>query len=360
MPNPIRAAPAPLPCLPPVLAAAAACSLERPDEARWRWAGAERTRLRGVEASGSRGFVHLRRAHGRLRPCLLAVSVSSAHGAAGTFARGLLKLGTSSRPELEVAALPVPPPLLHCAGSSAFAHTHAVALGSEVFLIGRGATLRVDALTGAARACVPTLFPRKKFAAAAVGWRIYIASGSVRTTAVEEYDPAADTWRVVAEAPWRRYGCAGAAAGSVFYVAGGLAVSGHPVGEGAAPRALEVHACAGSVDALHVASGAWAWSARQRAVPGGGCVVGTCGAGDGHLYVVAGRPRGREGQAAARCGGGQAVRQSCVGGRWRSGRGRRTGGAQQGHGRGAVRRRNLASSSAAGGKGKKRKRVADK
>jgi hypothetical protein len=40
------------------------------------------------------------------------------------------------------------------------------------------------------------------------------------------------------------------------------------------------------VDALHVASGAWAW-ARPRAVPGGGCVVGACGAGDGHLYVVA-------------------------------------------------------------------------
>ena len=34
----------------------------------------------------SHGFLHLRRAHGRLRPCLLAVSVSSAHGAAGTLA----------------------------------------------------------------------------------------------------------------------------------------------------------------------------------------------------------------------------------------------------------------------------------
>lgn len=52
-------------------------------------------------------------------------------------------------------------------------------------------------------------------------------------------------------------------------------------GEGA--RALEAHVCAGSVDALHVASGTWA---RPRALPGGGCVVGACGVGD-HLYVVA-------------------------------------------------------------------------
>jgi hypothetical protein len=241
-------------------------------------------RFAALLASG--GFLHLRRAHGRISPCLLAVSVSSA-----TFARALLQLGASSRPDLDVAALPLPQPLRHCAGSSssssAFAHARAVPLGRDVYLIGRGATLRVDALTGAARACAPTLFPRKKFAAAAVGDRIYVAGGSARTAAVEEYDPAADAWRVVAEAPRRRYGCAGAGAGGVFYVAGGVALSGHRGGDGVAPRALEAHACAGSVDALHVASGAWAWSARPRAVPGGGCVVGACGAGDGHLYVVA-------------------------------------------------------------------------
>ncbi|KAF8664650.1 hypothetical protein HU200_054359 [Digitaria exilis] len=237
----------------------------------------------------SEGFLHLRRAHGLLRPCLLAVNVSA-------FARALLHLGgASSRPDIEVAALPLPPQLLHCAGgssssSSAFAHARAVALGPrEVYLIGRGATLRVDALTGAARACAPTLFPRKKFAAAAVGARIYVAGGSARTGAVEEYDPAVDAWRVVAEVPRRRYGCAGAGAGGVFYVCGGVAVSGgRRGGEESPPRAaLEAHACAGSVDALHVASGAWAWSARPRAVPAGGCVVGACGGGDGHLYVVA-------------------------------------------------------------------------
>ncbi|VAI15750.1 unnamed protein product [Triticum turgidum subsp. durum] len=48
-------------------------------------------------------------------------------------------------------------------------------------------------------------------------------------------------------------------------------------------RSVFAHVCAGSVDALHVASGSWA---RPRALPGGGCVVGACGVGD-HLYVVA-------------------------------------------------------------------------
>ncbi|TVT99484.1 hypothetical protein EJB05_55153, partial [Eragrostis curvula] len=188
----------------------------------------------------------------------------------------------------EVDSLPLPPTLLpHCRGSSStFAHARAVAVGREVFLIGRGATLRVDALTGAARACAPTLFPRKKFAAAAVGGRIYVAGGSARTAAVEEYDPSAadDAWRVVAEAPRRRYGCAGAGSGGVFYVAGGVAVSAAAPGVArGAPQPLEARACAGSVDAFHVASRAWA---RPRAVPGGGCVVGACGAGE-HLYVVA-------------------------------------------------------------------------
>ncbi|KAG8050718.1 hypothetical protein GUJ93_ZPchr0009g1571 [Zizania palustris] len=219
----------------------------------------------------SSAFLHVRRVHAQFQPSLLAVSVSD-HG---TVAQTLLQFNTST-PTVDVAALPLPQTLLHCSGA-AFAHARAVVLGREVFLIGRGATLCVDALTGAARACAPTLFPRKKFAAAAVGDRIYVAGGSARTAAVEEYVPEADAWRVVAEAPRRRYGCAGAGAGGVFYVAGGVAVS----GEGA--RTLEAHVCAGSVDALHVASGSWA---RPRALPGGGCVVGACGVGE-HLYVVA-------------------------------------------------------------------------
>uniref|UniRef100_A0ACD5XYR1 Uncharacterized protein n=1 Tax=Avena sativa TaxID=4498 RepID=A0ACD5XYR1_AVESA len=227
---------------------------------------------RFADLLASNAFLQLRRARGLLQPSLLAVSVSD-HG--GFFSQALLQFRPGQQ-QVQVAALPLPLALLHC-GGSVFAHARAVTLGREIFLVGRGATMRVDAHTGAARACAPTLFPRKKFAAAAVGGRIYVAGGSARTAAVEEYDPVADAWRVVAEAPRRRYGCAGAGAGGVFYVAGGVAVS----GDGA--RALEAHVCAGSVDALHVASGAWA---RPRALPGGGCVMGACGVG-AHLYVVA-------------------------------------------------------------------------
>jgi len=227
----------------------------------------------------SQAFLHLRRARGRLRPCLLAVSSSSSSSSARALLLHLHHASASSS-SLDVAALPLPLPLLLPP------HARAVAVGRHVYLVGRGATLRVDPLTGAARACAPTLFPRSKFAAAAVGARIYVAGGSARTAAVEEYDPSADAWRVVAEAPRRRYGCAGAGAGGVFYVAGGVAVGAGGGGGGGAAAVVEAHACAGSVDALHVASGAWAW-ARPRAVPGGGCVVGACGAGDGHLYVVA-------------------------------------------------------------------------
>ncbi|PWZ27453.1 hypothetical protein Zm00014a_019557 [Zea mays] len=109
----------------------------------------------------SQAFLQLRRASGRLRPCLLAVSSSSARAL-------LLHLHASasasaSASSLEVSALPLPP---RC-GGAAFAHARAVAVGRHVYLVGRGATLRVDPLTGAARACAATLFPRSKFAAAA-------------------------------------------------------------------------------------------------------------------------------------------------------------------------------------------------
>ncbi|KAL6880349.1 hypothetical protein ACP4OV_011914 [Aristida adscensionis] len=81
-----------------------------------------------------------------------------------------------------------------------------------------------------APACTPMLFPRKKFAADALGGRIYIVCGSARTAVVEEYDPAADAWHVVAEAPWRRYAGAGAGASGVFYIAGGVAGRGRRAG----------------------------------------------------------------------------------------------------------------------------------
>lgn len=142
--------------------------------------------------------------------------------------------------------------------------------------------LRFDSLTLSVVFRSPTIFPRRKFAAAVIGGRIYVAGGAARTSAVEEYDPEADEWRVVAEAPRRRYGCVGATAGGVFYVIGGLRVGSERDGEEEGARGA--HSCAGSMDAYHVGAGMWL---RVRAVvPGGGCVVGACGAG-AHVYVLA-------------------------------------------------------------------------
>ncbi|EEE52726.1 hypothetical protein OsJ_35142 [Oryza sativa Japonica Group] len=203
----------------------------------------------------SDAFLHLRRAHAHLRPSLLGLSVSDN----GCIAQALLRF-ESSVPVLEVAALPLPPTLLHC-GGSVFAHARAVVLGRDVFLIGRGATLRVDALTGAARACRAHALPAEEVRRCRRG------------------QPILRRRRVRGE-PRRRGGGTGAPARAreACYTSPGASRC-----PARARRAFEAHVCAGSVDALHVASGAWA---RPRALPGGGCVVGACGVGD-HLYMVA-------------------------------------------------------------------------
>ncbi|EYU46145.1 hypothetical protein MIMGU_mgv1a0183231mg, partial [Erythranthe guttata] len=84
------------------------------------------------------------------------------------------------------------------------------------------------------------------------------AGGYARSSAVEEYDPDENAWRVVTEAPRRRYGCIGASA------------------DGAA------HVYASSMDLYDVAARGWL---RSRAVPGGGCVVAACAAG-GDVYIL--------------------------------------------------------------------------
>ena len=128
------------------------------------------------------------------------------------------------------------------------------------------------------------LFSRKKFAVAAVSGKIYVAGGGPRTTAVEEYDPEEDNWRVVATASRSRYGCIGASADGVFYVIGGLKLgaSGNDFSRAAAAGA-EAHLYASSMDLYDVESRAWL---RSRAVPGGGCVVAACAA-VGFIYVLA-------------------------------------------------------------------------
>lgn len=219
----------------------------------------------------SPSFYALRRSHGLLRPALHALSVPSP---SELFPASLMILSSS----WDLPFGPIPIPIEIPDGS--LAHARAVTLGRSIYLIGRGATLRFDAWTGAVSSRSPTLIPRKKFAAAAIAGRIYVAGGAARSSAVEEYDPDLDSWRIISDAPRRRYGCVGATASGVFYVIGGLIV-------GSSTRAgrLDAHVWAGTMDTYEVETGVWG-SRRAASVPGGGCVVGACGAGS-HVYVLA-------------------------------------------------------------------------
>lgn len=235
----------------------------------------------------SPAFLRVRRSHGRLRRTLHALSLSdlgrlsSASLSADSSFDASWDLFTTSAGAVSLEALE---------GSFSFAHARVAVLGRSIYIIGRGATLRYDTWTGAVSPRAPTIFPRKKFATAAIGGKIYVAGGAARTSAVEEYDPVANVWRVVAEAPKQRYGCVGAASGGVFYIAGGLRVGGGRTGVEAGR--LDAHICAGSMDAYHVEAGAWvrgrpgAGAGSAAAVPGGWCVVGACGSGP-YVYVVA-------------------------------------------------------------------------
>lgn len=135
--------------------------------------------------------------------------------------------------------------------------------------------LRCDSWTGALTPRSKMLVLRKKFAVAVIAGKIYVAGGSTRTAAVEEYDPNRNAWRVVCHAPRMRYGCVGAAVDGVLYVIGGLKI-GTADGTGA-------HVYASSMDLYDVEARRWL---RSRAVPGGGCVVAACSSGD-HIYILA-------------------------------------------------------------------------
>ncbi|GAB4855949.1 hypothetical protein Ancab_024588 [Ancistrocladus abbreviatus] len=126
------------------------------------------------------------------------------------------------------------------------------------------------------------LFPRKKFAAAVVEGKIYVAGGAARTYAVEEYDPVRDEWRVVCDAPRRRYGCVGVGIDGLFFVIGGLKI-GASVGISRATVPTEAQMYANSMDVYDLEGRCWL---KSRSVPGGGCAVAACGA-YGHVYVLA-------------------------------------------------------------------------
>ncbi|GLT58723.1 hypothetical protein SLA2020_315930 [Shorea laevis] len=161
------------------------------------------------------------------------------------------------------------------------------AIGPRIYIIARNSMLRFDSWTRSVVARSPMIFPRRKFASAVLFHKIYVAGGgrSEAASAVEEYDPKIDTWRVVSNAPRRRYGCIGAAVDGIFYVIGGLKIGGECGNDSsrAAATGLEANMYASSMDLYDVEARAWL---RSRAVPGGGCVVAACAAG-GYLYILA-------------------------------------------------------------------------
>ncbi|XP_051134678.1 F-box/kelch-repeat protein At5g26960 [Andrographis paniculata] len=160
-----------------------------------------------------------------------------------------------------------------------YSHPRLASVGRRIYIIGRTAMLRCDTWTGSLVPRAGTLYPRKKFAVAVVEGKILVAGGCGRSSAVEEYDPDANSWRVVSESPRRRYGCIGASADGVFYIIGGLKIgqSGDDDQSCAAARAY-----ASSMDLYDVASKLWL---RSRAVPAGGCVVAACAANES-VYIL--------------------------------------------------------------------------
>lgn len=211
----------------------------------------------------SPSFSLLRSSHSLLKPTLLSLSSSTLH-----FTPIDVLDSSTSHP------LPTPNP------SAA-----AVPVGRHVYLLSSRDLRVLDAWTLRSAPLPPPPSPRKKFAAAAVNGRLYVAGGSSRTSSIEMYDPDSSTWRTVSpSSPIRhRYACFGAAAGDLFFVVGGLTLS----SDGDCRAA---HASVGSIDAFNVRTGAWAFRGvptSARAVPSGGCVVGACGVGPGSVYVLA-------------------------------------------------------------------------
>ncbi|KAJ7964953.1 F-box/kelch-repeat protein [Quillaja saponaria] len=164
-------------------------------------------------------------------------------------------------------------------------HARLCSIGPRIYIVGRHAMVRYDTWATNVTPRSAMIYPRKKFAAAVVSDRIYVAGGGSKTTAVEEYEPDSDTWRVVSHAPRRRYGCFGASVDGVFYIIGGLKIGASEGNDvSLAANGTETHAVyASSMDLFDAEAGAWL---RSRSVPGGGCVVAACAAA-GHVYVLA-------------------------------------------------------------------------
>ncbi|KAK9129049.1 hypothetical protein Syun_017846 [Stephania yunnanensis] len=242
---------------------------------------------RWSELLDSTAFYDLRRRRGCLRHAVFAVAVTDFGGVCVASHRIGEESGWNLGFDGSCCAIEdVAPEIL----DGSFAHARMAAIRRWIYVVGRNATFRYDTWSGGFSSRSAMTFPRKRFAAATVSGKIYVCGGAARTAAVEEYDPASDTWRVVAESPRRRYGCIGASVDGVFYVIGGLKIgNGNGCGnsdrhaESSRDARSESHFYASSMDLFDVKARAWL---RSRAVPSGGCVVAACAAG-GFIYVVA-------------------------------------------------------------------------
>ncbi|XP_077218611.1 galactose oxidase/kelch repeat superfamily protein [Tasmannia lanceolata] len=219
-------------------------------------------------------FYNSRRSLGRLRQTVYALAVSDFGLFSATHRIG-------SETSWKTSPFPGTDTLQPEIIDGSFSCARLTTIGPSIYILCRYSTFRYDTWTKTASPRSPMLHPRKKFAVATVAGKIYAAGGN---SAVEEYDPARDTWRVVAESPRKRHGCIGAGIDGIFYVIGGLRIcSNRTVEVGTRGGRIEAHVYASSMDLYDVEGGTWL---RSRHVPGGGCVVAACASG-GFVYVLA-------------------------------------------------------------------------
>ncbi|XP_074292475.1 F-box/kelch-repeat protein At5g26960 [Silene latifolia] len=234
---------------------------------------------RWAQLLDSHSFSLLRRRHAVLHPTLFAFSLVN------TASFCTLRLfqddaWNRNTPRNDVVLMNIPSDIL-----ADISHARLTVIGRKVFIVARSSSLIFDPWTGLVKTRSGPVFPRKRFAIASVNGKAYVAGGSTYDSAVEEYDPDADTWSVITDAPRKRYGCIGVGINGVFYIIGGLKI-GTTCGAldtRATVSGAEARVYASSMDLYDVAARGWL---RSRVVPGGGCVVAACGA-NGYLYVLA-------------------------------------------------------------------------
>ncbi|WCJ20553.1 Galactose oxidase/kelch repeat superfamily protein [Euphorbia peplus] len=213
----------------------------------------------------SPSFLSLRRLHGLIHPTVFAFSTSdhsSLSAVSLRFTNRRIAIHTVSKIDTHISIDDI-------------SHSRLAAIGPHIYIITpNGLVFCYDTWTLTLTLRSSITFPRKKFAAAVVSGKIYVAGGGSRAAAaMEEYDPETDSWSVIAQCSRKRFGCTGAGVDGVFYVIGGLKIT----------TTGDAHVYASSMDLYDVEARVWL---RSRTLPGGGCVVAACSAA-GFVYILA-------------------------------------------------------------------------